>query len=155
MCSRQAGPRQPSRLRVKDELGMPKTPMEDHDLTATDPAGPWLVLGLGPDPAVLAAEIPEDADVTYIECPAFLEQAGADFARRIPAAWRRTQAVDPDWSGSMAFSIGRRHAPVPLLLGAHPDRPGPRPMPEPSPAEPERIVWRARRAGACGEAPAG
>lgn len=106
MHNRLDAPRQPSRLRVRDELGLLKTPMDDHDLTRRDPAAPWLVLGLGADPAVLKAELPEAAEVFYLECPAFLEQAGADYARRIPPGWRRIEAADPAWTGNLAVSKG-------------------------------------------------
>ena len=53
----------PRRLRLTDELGVPKTPGPGHDIVRTSRLGDWLILGLGPEPAALAASLPPDASV--------------------------------------------------------------------------------------------
>ncbi len=102
----------PIRLRVTDELGFAKTASDGHSLIQRGLGRQWLLLGLGPDPAALAASLPaltvsggkvvnvcsgpaaslaasmpEDAEVFYLECPAFAQQAGADWRAAIPESW--------------------------------------------------------------------
>lgn len=88
-------PSPPKRLRLMDELGSPKTLMAGHDIVMLAQSPDWLILGLGPDPATLAAELPTNARVEYLECPAFFEQAGEEWRAAIPAAWSRMESFDP------------------------------------------------------------
>ncbi|GAB6038878.1 DUF3880 domain-containing protein [Fundidesulfovibrio butyratiphilus] len=85
----------PSRpLRLKDELGVPKTLVQGHDLARPAPGSRWLVLGLGPNPASLAASLPPDATVDYLECPAFFDQAGPAWREAIPQRWNRLERLN-------------------------------------------------------------
>ncbi|MGE4297050.1 MAG: glycosyltransferase [Desulfovibrionaceae bacterium] len=86
----------PSRLRIINELGAPRTlPAGPESFARLDPVrkgtaspgGRVLVLGLGPDPAAIAALLPPGARVAYVECPAF--------AAHMPSAWR--DAVPRHW----------------------------------------------------------
>jgi len=88
-------PHPPRRLRLVDELGVPKTLIAGHDVVRRSQSRDWLVLGLGPDPQTLAAGLPPDARVGYLECPDFSGQAGGDWRAAIPAAWQRVEAFDP------------------------------------------------------------
>jgi len=88
-------PALPRRLRLKDELGVSKTLSFGHETVKTSASPDWLVLGLGPDPHALAQSLPPDAAVSYLECPAFLDQAGTDWRSAIPAHWRRVVSFDP------------------------------------------------------------
>lgn len=93
----------PRRLRIIDELGAAKTLAPGHEVVAHSGGRDWLVLGLGPDPAGLAGELPAGARVRYLECPAFLEQAGPDWRRSIPADWKPVATLDPAFSGNILF----------------------------------------------------
>lgn len=88
-------PAPPRRLRLKDELGSLKTLTGGHETVKTSPNRNWLVLGLGPDPQALAQSLPPDAAVSYLECPSFFDQAGADWQTAIPNHWRRVVSFDP------------------------------------------------------------
>ncbi len=83
------------RLRLFDELGMPKALAPGHDVVRRSSGSDWFVLGLGPDPRALADGLPRDARVAYLECPAFFEQAGEAWRAAIPSGWRRVEAFDP------------------------------------------------------------
>jgi len=88
-------PSPPRRLSLTDELGSRKTLMDGHDTVKSSPGQDWLVLGLGPDPKILAESLPPGATVEYLECPAFFEQAGEEWRAAIPAGWRRVESFDP------------------------------------------------------------
>lgn len=88
-------PHPPWQLRLTDELGNPKTLLVGHEVVNRSTSRDWLVLGLGPDPQALAACLPPDARISYLECPAFIEQAGQDWRAAIPAEWRRVESFDP------------------------------------------------------------
>ena len=94
----------PRRLRLTDELGALKTPAPGHDIVRTSSSADWLILGLGPEPAVLAATLPTDAGVRYMECPAFAEQAGEDWRAAIPPNWRAVSCFDPHEDANVAVS---------------------------------------------------
>ena len=83
------------RFRLADELGCSQTPEGGHATVRRAHNRQWLVLGLGPDPEGLAAELPPGSEVSYLECPAFFEQAGAAWRSTIPNGWRRVDAFDP------------------------------------------------------------
>ena len=84
----------PSRLRLADALGVTRAVAPGHEAVALPGGSRWLLLGLGPDPAALAAQLPPDADVRYLECPAFFQAAGEDWRAAIPQRWRRIDACD-------------------------------------------------------------
>lgn len=94
----------PRRLRLTDELGVTKTPGPGHDIVRTSRLSDWLILGLGPEPAALAASLPPDASVRYLECPAFSEQAGEDWRASIPPHWRAVTCFDPHDDSNVAVS---------------------------------------------------
>lgn len=106
----------PGRLRLTDELGLPKTVAPGHTCLRRSPGQDWLVLGLGPDPAGLARSLAglatPDASgpggpalrgcgrthgnapvgsVSYLECPDFFAQAGEKWRAAIPEEWRRRE----------------------------------------------------------------
>jgi hypothetical protein len=78
-----------------DSLGFERTLADGHEPIALPGGRRWLLLGLGPDPAVLAARLPAGAEVRYVECPEFIERAGPDWLAAIPAGWRRVTDFDP------------------------------------------------------------
>ena len=80
---------------MNDELGAARTPSACHDIVKLSPCRDWLVLGLGADPKTLAASLPPDAEVDYLECPSFFEQAGEHWRASIPSRWRRVETFDP------------------------------------------------------------
>jgi hypothetical protein len=86
---------------VADELGFPKTPHPGHKTIRFSGAGRWIVLGLGPDPAGLG--VPEGADVSYMECPAYFHQAGEDWRASIPAGWKRIESFDPQANANIVL----------------------------------------------------
>ncbi|MBI4806517.1 MAG: glycosyltransferase [Desulfovibrio sp.] len=88
-------PALPRRLRLKDELGVTKTLTSGHETVRTSSSRNWLVLGLGPDPQAMAQGLAPDAVVSYLECPTFFDQAGADWQADIPANWQRVYTFDP------------------------------------------------------------
>ncbi|GFK95081.1 hypothetical protein NNJEOMEG_02935 [Fundidesulfovibrio magnetotacticus] len=89
-------PSPPPRLRLTDELGQAKTLQPGHALARPAVRNDWTVLGLGPDPASLAAKLPPGARVAWLECPAFLQQTGRDWlASHVPRGWTRLEAFDP------------------------------------------------------------
>lgn len=100
----------PRRLRLTDELGLPKTLMPGHAKARAAAGRDWLVLGLGPDPAGLAAALPPGARVRYLECQAFLDQAGpAWLAANVPPGWTRAQGFDPaEGEGVLVYEAGHR-----------------------------------------------
>uniref|UniRef100_A0A7C3W8E2 Glycosyl transferase family 1 n=1 Tax=Fundidesulfovibrio putealis TaxID=270496 RepID=A0A7C3W8E2_9BACT len=85
-------PRPPRRPRIRDELGLPKSLPDGHRVLRPSVAGRWLVLGLGPDPAGLAAVLagpgglPPGA-VSFMECPDFAAQCPPEWRASIPADW--------------------------------------------------------------------
>lgn len=85
----------PARLRLTDELGTAKTAPDGHDTLRASSGRDWLVLGLGPDPAALAASLPGHARVRYVECPDFEAQAPAAWRDAIPEGWERAGSFDP------------------------------------------------------------
>lgn len=88
-------PHAPVRLQIVDELGFVQCVAAGHETVNRAPGDDWLILGLGPDPRALAASLPDQARVRYLECPAFMEQAGADWRQAIPESWRRVERFDP------------------------------------------------------------
>ena len=106
MSNKKVAGRQPPRLRVLGELGQLKTMAPDHVLHRRGGSRNWLVLGLGPDPAGLAAMLPPGAEVAWIDSPDFLAQAGPDFLRAVPGGWQRLETIAPGWSGNLAVSPG-------------------------------------------------
>jgi hypothetical protein len=84
----------PTRLRLTDALGVTRAVAPGHEAVALPGGSRWLLLGLGPDPAALAAQLPPDADVRYLECPAFSQAAGDAWRAGIPPGWRRIDACD-------------------------------------------------------------
>lgn len=88
-------PHSPKTLRLTDELGFSRVLVSGHEIVSRASNHEWLVLGLGPDPQALAASLPADARVRYLECPAIFERAGEDWRASIPAGWRRVESFDP------------------------------------------------------------
>ena len=82
-------------MRLTDELGFAKSLFPGHETVRSSANREWLVLGLGPDPAGLAASLPPDAQVLYLECPSFFDQAGAAWRAAIASDWRRVEFFDP------------------------------------------------------------
>lgn len=83
------------RLQIVDELGFPQRVAAGHETVNRAPGNDWLILGLGPDPGALAASLPSDARVSYLECPALFDQAGDAWRQAIPASWQRVDSFDP------------------------------------------------------------
>jgi hypothetical protein len=96
------------RLRLADELGVPQTVPGGHDVVNRAPGQEWLILGLGPDPLALAATLPPQARVRYLECPAFWEQAGMAWREAIPASWQRIERFDPLVDQNILLANGSR-----------------------------------------------
>lgn len=91
------------RLHLVDELGLSRTATFGHDIVVRAPGRRWLLLGLGPDPAALARQLPPGAEVRYIECQDCIDQAGPDWRAAIPEAWQRVEAFDPLTAGTIAL----------------------------------------------------
>ncbi len=99
-------PRPPRRPRFLDELGLPKSLPDGHHVLRASARGDWLVLGLGPEPASLAAALAESGSapprgVSFLECPAFAAQCPAQWRASIPEGWaalppREGTTDDPD-----------------------------------------------------------
>ena len=77
------------RLRLAGELEVTKTLADGHIPLVLGSTSDHLILGLGPDPAALAASLPSDARVSYIESPAFVERAGQRWRDAVPSHWIR------------------------------------------------------------------
>lgn len=95
----------PSRPRVLDELGLPKSlPAGPADFMPLFGQGPdVLLLGLGPEPQALPgmlAQLPANARVRYVEAPDLAAQLGPDWPARIPASF---EAADPDALPALAL----------------------------------------------------
>lgn len=97
-------PRPHHSFRVTDELGQIQRLAPGHDVVSSSRSRDWLILGLGPDPKALAASLPPDAQVRYMECPAFLDQMDQDWRAAIPADWQRVARFDPQAEGNILFS---------------------------------------------------
>ena len=97
-------PQRLRRLRVTDELGALKTLAPGHEVVSRAPGPDWLVLGLGPDPGELAAALPPDARVRYLECPDFWAQADAAWREAIPADWTRVADFEAGAAGNILLS---------------------------------------------------
>ena len=91
----------PLRLRLADALGVTRSVAPGHEAVALGGGQDWLVLGLGPDPAGLAAALPAEARVAYLECPAFVAGAGEAWRAAVPASWRRVEALGPVLPGNI------------------------------------------------------
>ncbi len=83
------------RPRLTDSLGFERTLADGHEAVALPGGRDWLLLGLGPDPRGLAARLPAEAAVRFVESPDFFDRAGPDWRAAIPSAWRRVTAFDP------------------------------------------------------------
>lgn len=88
----------PERLRIRNELGRQQTllggPMQFERL----PGGPEvLVLGLGPDPAVVAAAVGAGKAVYAMEAPDFKAQMPPSWNAALPGGWRFVEpgGLDP------------------------------------------------------------
>lgn len=124
-------PQVPNRVSLIDELGFAKSAPDGHALVQRGSGRQWLLLGLGPDPAALAASLPaitvsdgkpmrvtigpdahlaaampEDAEIFYLECPAFAEQAGPDWQAAIPANWTPVDQFTPHPGAHIIFYQG-------------------------------------------------
>jgi len=84
-------PSPPRRSSLKDELGLAKTPGSARETLLRSSGPDWLLLGLGPDPAGLAASLPPGARVRWLECPAFEAQCGPGWRAAIPPEWTRLE----------------------------------------------------------------
>ena len=105
----------PVRLRVLDELGLPKSlsagPRDfrtlcgpgDHD-TGGDTRPVTLLLGLGPEPERLPELFPDLKAARYLECPELAAQYGPDWRARIPASFVE---ADPAQLAALARSGAR------------------------------------------------
>ncbi|WP_243366932.1 glycosyltransferase family protein [Fundidesulfovibrio soli] len=98
-------PSPPRRMRLTDELGQPKTPGTAREILASADSPDWLLLGLGPDPAALAAGLPPEARVAWIECPDFEAQAGPDWLAAIPPHWTRLEGLPSPPGGNISLCV--------------------------------------------------
>jgi hypothetical protein len=86
--------RRPERLQIVNELGKPQSLAAGEEQFARLGHGQeTLVLGLGPDPAILASLLPGEG-VAYVECPQFAEQMPERWAASIPPGWARLAPED-------------------------------------------------------------
>ena len=93
-------------MRLIDELGSAKTLICGHDIVKLSANRDWLVLGLGPDPQALAQSLPPEAEVSYLECPSFFDQADEEWRAAIPATWRRVDSFNPQSDQSVIMYSG-------------------------------------------------
>ncbi|EPR42739.1 hypothetical protein dsx2_2656 [Desulfovibrio sp. X2] len=98
------GDPRPERLKVVAELGRPQSlPAGEEQFEAMGTGQDILVLGLGPEPGLLAELLPRDG-VSFVECPEFEAQMPPEWGKAVPRAWQR---LSPD-KALAAVAAGRR-----------------------------------------------
>ncbi len=92
----------PRRIQVLDQFGrrksLPADPEQYLSLHAGDGAdnSGVLLLGIGPDPTVVADMLRERGDVAYLECPEMQRQVPSGHRAALPACWRAVTLHDLD-----------------------------------------------------------
>lgn len=92
--------KRPVRLQVLDQFGHPKSlpdnPEQFQLLHAAEPSDGVLLLGIGPNPLVVADMLQGNLDVVYMECPELLRQLPPEHKTALPAHWKAVspQALD-------------------------------------------------------------
>ena len=92
----------PRRIQVLDQFGrrksLPSDPEQYQVLNAGDAteSSGVLLLGIGPDPSVVADMLRERGDVAYLECPELQRQMPSSHRAALPARWRPITLQDLD-----------------------------------------------------------
>jgi spore maturation protein CgeB len=87
---RQQMPNRPLRVKLKDELGRYNTLTSRPENYRSFGRGAYiLLLGLGPQPEILARQLPSDLPVFYLETAQFSSQMPEHWAQSIPRQWKK------------------------------------------------------------------
>lgn len=82
-------PERPRRKRIQTELGKMQTPAYgEREFVRMAGTGDVLLLGIGPDPALIADLLPAGKAIYVIEAPFFKSQMDDDWHRSIPPSWQ-------------------------------------------------------------------